>query len=163
MLAVSSALAGKEASAGKPAQQISGLNDKEATRGVAVFLIDPSTQPTASLRMTRGGGNMQSFSWAQDRCRTRKVEVGNAGKEGEYPVNPNGSVDSIAGLTDGTGRVMGLMPHPERYVRRTQHPHWTRLKDRADGDGMTIFNNAVAYVKQNFSLEERSQCAQPAK
>jgi phosphoribosylformylglycinamidine synthase len=88
--------------------------------------------------------------------------VDKQGKEGEYPINPNGSVDSIAGLTDSTGRVMGLMPHPERYVRRTQHPHWTRLKDEADSDGMTIFNNAVEYVKQNFSLEERSHCTQPA-
>jgi len=72
------------------------------------------------------------------------------GREGGYPVNPNGSVDSIAGLTDTTGRVLGLMPHPERHVRATQHPRWTRRKDRADGDGMTIFNNAVKYIGQNF-------------
>jgi len=72
------------------------------------------------------------------------------GEEGPYPVNPNGSVDSIAGLTDTTGRVLGLMPHPERHVRPTQHPHWTRLKDRTDGDGMTIFNNAVKYIQENF-------------
>ena len=72
------------------------------------------------------------------------------GKEGPYPVNPNGSVDSIAGLTDSTGRVLGLMPHPERHVRPTQHPHWSRLKDKTDGDGMTIFNNAVKYVQENL-------------
>jgi len=72
------------------------------------------------------------------------------GEEGPYPVNPNGSVDSIAGLTDTTGRIMGLMPHPERHVRPTQHPHWTRLKGRTDGDGMTIFNNAVKYVQNNL-------------
>jgi phosphoribosylformylglycinamidine synthase len=72
------------------------------------------------------------------------------GKEGDYPVNPNGSVDSIAGLTDVTGRVLGLMPHPERFVRLTQHPHWPRLKKRQDGDGMTIFNNAVRYIQQNI-------------
>jgi phosphoribosylformylglycinamidine synthase len=72
------------------------------------------------------------------------------GREGDYPVNPNGSVDSIAGLTDTTGRILGLMPHPERYVRPTQHPHWSRLKDRRDGDGMTIFNNAVKYIQQNL-------------
>ncbi|OQY07026.1 MAG: hypothetical protein B6I25_02670 [Planctomycetales bacterium 4572_13] len=73
------------------------------------------------------------------------------GKQGPFPVNPNGSQDSIAALTDSTGRAMGLMPHPERFVRWTQHPHWTRLKDR-DGmaDGMTIFTNAVNYVKENF-------------
>lgn len=72
------------------------------------------------------------------------------GCEGPYPVNPNGSVESIAGLTDATGRVLGLMPHPERYVRPTQHPYWSRLKDRADSDGMTIFNNAVNYVQENL-------------
>jgi phosphoribosylformylglycinamidine synthase len=72
------------------------------------------------------------------------------GEEGPYPVNPNGSVDSIAGLTDSSGRILGLMPHPERHVRPTQHPHWTRLKDRTDGDGMTIFNNAVKYVQENL-------------
>ncbi len=72
------------------------------------------------------------------------------GREGPYPVNPNGSVDSIAGLTDTTGRVLGLMPHPERHVRPTQHPHWSRLKDRADGDGMTIFKTCVKYVQENL-------------
>jgi len=76
--------------------------------------------------------------------------VDEKGEEGPYPVNPNGSVDSIAGLTDTTGRVLGLMPHPERHVRPTQHPHWTRLKDRTDGDGMTIFENGVKYVKENL-------------
>jgi len=71
------------------------------------------------------------------------------GEEGEYPVNPNGSMASIAGLTDSTGRVLGLMPHPERFVRPTQHPRWTR-EQNVDGDGMTIFNNAVRYVKENL-------------
>lgn len=73
------------------------------------------------------------------------------GSEGGFPINPNGSQDSIAALTDSTGRAMGMMPHPERCVRWTQHPHWTRLKDRQGfGDGMTIFTNAVNYVKKNF-------------
>ncbi len=76
------------------------------------------------------------------------------GKEGEYPVNPNGSVDSIAGLTDTTGRVLGLMPHPERHVRPTQHPRWTRLRDKTNGDGMTIFNNAIKYIQKNFQTEK---------
>jgi phosphoribosylformylglycinamidine synthase len=78
------------------------------------------------------------------------------GQEGPYPVNPNGSVDSIAGLTDSTGRVLGLMPHPERFVRRTQHPRWTRHERRGTSDetrtsdGITIFNNAVKYIRENF-------------
>lgn len=73
------------------------------------------------------------------------------GSEGPFPVNPNGSQDSIAALTDSTGRAMGMMPHPERFVRWTQHPHWTRLENREGiADGMTIFTNAVNYIKQNF-------------
>ena len=72
------------------------------------------------------------------------------GEESDYPVNPNGSMDSIAGLTDITGRILGLMPHPERFVRPTQHPHWTRLKEKPAGDGMSIFSNAVKYIKENF-------------
>ena len=75
--------------------------------------------------------------------------VNAAGEEGDYPVNPNGSVESIAGLTDTTGRVLGLMPHPERFVRCTQHPRWTR-RENVDSDGMTIFNNAVKYVRENL-------------
>jgi phosphoribosylformylglycinamidine synthase I len=72
------------------------------------------------------------------------------GKEGGYPINPNGSVDSIAGLTDSTGRVLGLMPHPERHVRHTQHPQWSRLENKGEADGMTIFTNAVKYVQEKF-------------
>ena len=72
------------------------------------------------------------------------------GAEGDYPINPNGSMGSIAGLTDKTGRVLGLMPHPERYTRHTQHPHWSRLEKKDAGDGMIIFNNAVRYMQGNF-------------
>ncbi len=72
------------------------------------------------------------------------------GEEGPYPINPNGSIESIAGLTDRTGRVLGLMPHPERYVRRTQHPHWSRLGKDLDPDGIKIFRNAVKYVRDNL-------------
>ncbi len=76
--------------------------------------------------------------------------VGPDGEEGPYPINPNGSVESIAGLTDSTGRVLGLMPHPERFVRRTQHPHWTRLGEDLDPDGIKIFRNAVLYAQENL-------------
>jgi phosphoribosylformylglycinamidine synthase I len=76
--------------------------------------------------------------------------VDESGREGVFPINPNGSVESIAGLTDSTGRVMGLMPHPERFVRPTQHPRWTRFENKVDADGMTIFANAVKYIQSNF-------------
>lgn len=69
------------------------------------------------------------------------------GKLGGYPVNPNGSVDSIAGLCDPTGHVFGLMPHPERHVTGLQHPRWTREGLKKHGDGQLIFQNAVSYFK----------------
>lgn len=67
--------------------------------------------------------------------------VSAAGQPGLFPVNPNGSVDDIAGLTDSTGRVLGLMPHPERAIDPTQMPDWTR--GGAVGDGLGLFRHAV--------------------
>ena len=73
------------------------------------------------------------------------------GNECDYPANPNGSMESIAGLTDSTGRVLGLMPHPERFVRLTQHPRWSRCKSKdKTADGMGIFHNAVRFVQKNL-------------
>ena len=59
--------------------------------------------------------------------------------------NPNGSIADVAGISDVTGRVFGMMPHPERFVDPTQHPQWTRMPDLAEGDGMQLFRNAVRY------------------
>ncbi len=54
----------------------------------------------------------------------------------EYPANPNGSAAAIAGVCDESGRLFGLMPHPEAYVHRTHHPRWTREPTAAGrGDG----------------------------
>jgi len=61
------------------------------------------------------------------------------------PDNPNGSAANIAGLSDSTGRVLGLMPHPERFLFATQHPQWTRLRMTGEGAGAKIFRNAVEY------------------
>lgn len=71
--------------------------------------------------------------------------VDEAGKPGGYPVNPNGSQRDIAGLCDATGRVLGLMPHPERHLLPTQHPRWTREGLKHEGDGMQLFRNAVEF------------------
>lgn len=62
-----------------------------------------------------------------------------------YPQNPNGALANTAGLCDETGRVFGLMPHPERHVDRTHHPRWTRGEGRDEGDGLQVFRNAVEY------------------
>jgi phosphoribosylformylglycinamidine synthase len=72
----------------------------------------------------------------------------------DLPANPNGSTDDIAGVTDETGRVLGLMPHPERAIAFTHQPHWPILGERlkragkplpTDGPGLALFRNAVNY------------------
>ncbi len=68
----------------------------------------------------------------------------------EYPDNPNGSQFGIAGICDPSGRVFGLMPHPEAYLHRTNHPRWTREELPEEGTGLTIFRNAEAYVRGNL-------------
>lgn len=62
-----------------------------------------------------------------------------------YPDNPNGSESDVAGACDDTGRVFGLMPHPERYIEITHHPRWTRGEGSEIGDGMALFANAVRF------------------
>jgi phosphoribosylformylglycinamidine synthase len=69
------------------------------------------------------------------------------GQAGDYPDNPNGSMGHVAGVCDASGRVMGLMPHPERHVLPTHHPQWTRLGLASEGDGLRLFRNAVEYFK----------------
>jgi len=67
-----------------------------------------------------------------------------------YPDNPNGSQDNIAGICDETGRIFGLMPHPERHADTAQHPHRHRIKARREADGLLIFKNGVEYARKNF-------------
>ncbi|KUJ96483.1 MAG: Phosphoribosylformylglycinamidine synthase [Desulfonauticus sp. 38_4375] len=64
----------------------------------------------------------------------------------EYPYNPNGSPLGIAGLTDPSGRILGLMPHPEAYNHPTNHPKWTR--GVTSPLGTLIFANGVEYLRQ---------------
>ncbi|MFW5801823.1 MAG: phosphoribosylformylglycinamidine synthase subunit PurQ [Spirochaeta sp.] len=69
-----------------------------------------------------------------------------------YRENPNGSMDDIAGIVDVTGQVLGLMPHPEAFIRMTQHPQWQRLQ-RAGADvgifptGLDLFRNGIAAIR----------------
>ncbi len=67
-----------------------------------------------------------------------------------YPWNPNGSQGDIAGICDPTGRILGLMPHPERHAEATNHPRWTRegISPRPDGAG--LFASAVRYVRERL-------------
>ena len=61
-----------------------------------------------------------------------------------FPFNPNGADANVAGVCDESGRVFGLMPHPERHIDPTHHPYWTRREQQPEfGDGMVVFQNAV--------------------
>lgn len=72
------------------------------------------------------------------------------------PINPNGSLEDIAGITDETGKIFGLMPHPERAISFTQLPHWPFLREKYkrekrempdEADGIKIFVNGVKYFR----------------
>ena len=87
---------------------------------------------------------------ASDQVRRRLTTAGHIagtycdadGKPGPYPVNSNGSEADIAGLTDATGRILGLMPHPERHVHPTQHPEWAHRRE-GQADGRVLFESAA--------------------
>jgi phosphoribosylformylglycinamidine synthase len=76
--------------------------------------------------------------------------VDSEGNLAGYPHNPNGSVENIAAICDETGRVFGMMPHPEAFQHRTNHPAWTRVELPEEGAGVAIFRNAVEYVRERL-------------
>jgi phosphoribosylformylglycinamidine synthase len=66
-----------------------------------------------------------------------------------YPLNPNGSSAAIAALCDESGRLFGLMPHPEAYTHRTHHPRWTRERQLPeDGMGLLLYRNAIDFIRK---------------
>lgn len=69
----------------------------------------------------------------------------------DYPENPNGSIDAIAGICDESGRIFGLMPHPEAYLHFTNHPRWTRESLPEEGMGLSIFKNAVDFIRREIA------------
>ena len=80
--------------------------------------------------------------------------------QGRWPFDPNGSLYDIAGICDSTGRIFGLMPHPEAYNHFTNHPDWALKREelarmgktieKEEGEGIAIFRNAVEYVRENL-------------
>jgi phosphoribosylformylglycinamidine synthase len=121
--------------------------------------VDLAVEDTSSVWLRPGGGRIElpvahgegKFVPRSDEVlatlkENRQVVVSYVrpdGGEADYPENPNGSVEGIAGISDPTGRVLGLMPHPERYIWLRQHPRWTRGEGRDPGDGRAFFENAV--------------------
>jgi len=84
----------------------------------------------------------------------RYAKPGGGRAMGEAPFNPNGALNDIAAVCDPTGRLMGMMPHPERNILFTHRDDWTFLREKyrregkdipAEGEGLAIFRNAVRY------------------
>ncbi len=98
--------------------------------------------------IAHGEGKLVAESGMAEKLNIALQYVDEKGKTGAgYPYNPNGSVNDIAGICDASGRIFGMMPHPEDFIRWTQHPRWTREKPREDLLGLQIFTNAVAWAK----------------
>ncbi len=125
-------------------------------RWVSVEPVDASvcvwTQSLPSYGQQRGPDIMQlPIAHAEGRFVARDdatlQQLESAGQVAlRYTNNPNGSMGDVAGICDATGRIFGLMPHPERFVRWTDHPYWTRLdaSDRTgDTPGLLFFRDAV--------------------
>jgi len=96
--------------------------------------------------------SVRAALWENDQVALVYTKADGSPARGEFPDNPNGSVDDIAGVCDASGLVLGLMPHPERFVTSIQHPAWTRRAVESgtvnrDGAGIKLFRNAVRHVQ----------------
>ena len=117
-----------------------------------VFLNPKNTSGIVSFQVAHGEGKFFA-----EKNTMNKIEKENlvafryVDRQGnptqKYPDNPNGSLNAIAGICDTTGRILGLMPHPERFIFREQHPNWRRQKITKP-QGLPIFENMIKYVQQ---------------
>ncbi len=103
--------------------------DYPVAHGEGKFFANPETLKKVEVE------NLVAFRYVD--------EKGNPTQK--YPANPNGSMNAIVGITDETGRILGMMPHPECFVRIEQHPNWRRGKVKVDG--LPLFENIVKFAK----------------
>jgi phosphoribosylformylglycinamidine synthase len=148
-----------------------GANDSGTFRDAWIRLkADPGTKcvftrgiDEIELPIRHGEGKfMVKDESVLDRLRSqgqivfRYIDPGTGSPTMVYPHNPNGSVDAVAGICDPSGRVFGLMPHPEAFHSPYNHPHWLRQKLDgrlpSEGAGMKIFKNAVEYLKESLGV-----------
>lgn len=135
------------------------------------FWVDIRFEPSSPCVFTRGLDRLplpirhgEGRLFAPDRALLARVEAegGVACRYADpatglptdaFPHNPNGSLNAIAGLSDPTGRVFGLMPHPEAYLYPENHPQWDRRRHEErlpeHGLGLRIFENAVRFLNAN--------------
>lgn len=114
-----------------------------------------------SLPIAHGEGRLYAEDTVLTQLTKKKLValryfLGEISGQQQLPENPTGTLDNIAGLTDETGRIFGIMPHPERAIYFTNLPNWTFLKEKAQregkkipryGPGLKIFQNAVDYFQ----------------
>ncbi len=103
--------------------------------------------------IAHGEGNFQTTEQfplssfiEQDQIALTYIHADGSSANGEYPINPNGSVLDIAGICNPQGNVLGLMPHPENHIHMWQHPRHTRGEH--GGSGLRLFENGVKYASQ---------------
>lgn len=119
------------------------------TRGLDAFVAGLGASPADVMRLpiAHGEGRFITASTAV----LRQLEAGGQVAIRYAPDdNPNGSEAGIAGICDPSGRIFGLMPHPERYLSWLHHPYWTRLPPgvrEGETPGLRIFRNAVEAVR----------------
>ena len=133
--------------------------------GLSPFLPD-GFEPLIELPVAHGEGRfvLERPSDLDALDRDGQIVLKYADEQGRpteaYPDNPNGSTGAVAGVCDPTGRILGLMPHPERFVAPWHHPRWTRQpgQDGEPGDGLALFRNAVdalgGVMRPQFGLGE---------
>ena len=102
--------------------------------------------------IAHGEGNFQTselfprFSFIEnDQIALAYIGADGSPANGEYPINPNGSIFDIAGICNPRGNVLGLMPHPENHIHSHQHPQWRR--GISTHSGLTLFKNGVKYAE----------------
>jgi phosphoribosylformylglycinamidine synthase len=139
-------------------------NDRPGYRDAWVRLGFDSSSPciwtrgieAMDLPARHGEGKFIAAPGVAERLdRDRLVAARYLGPDGrptqEWPWNPNGSAGAVAGICDPSGRIFGLMPHPDAFLYPFQHPQWSRRRLAGDpppeGDGMRIFRNGISAVR----------------
>ncbi|MFN8381755.1 MAG: phosphoribosylformylglycinamidine synthase I [Anaerolineales bacterium] len=110
-------------------------------------------EDTITCPIAHGEGNFQtnelfplSSFIERDQVALTYIHPDGSPANGDYPINPNGSMLDIAGICNAQGNVLGLMPHPENHIHAWQHPRHTR--GETGRSGLAIFENGVKYAAQ---------------
>lgn len=112
--------------------------------------LEPYVGQTLDVAVNHGEGRFYTLSKELSKIEKEKLVfcryVNENGKPTQdYTANPNGAINAIAGITDPTGHILGLMPHPEKIIELTQHPNWRRGNVQAKGG--FVFEGMIKFAK----------------